>query len=643
MKTNWLNRYVIPVLIFLLAFSPVAQAHKENLYRRARPLTPFQAAMIDRAIDREHVLIREIQRRTPVVETYIQNTMPDEKLLTVPVSDKYFISRIGFRKGFFNHAYSLRPQHKNGVVGESLAAIARLTGALRLSENFDYDSRGFTEMMFLDPAEFDTRHYAFGFVRREFLGTVLCSVFDVHPKVTGAGRFLGRIWIEESGSNIVRLNGTFTRSRFEDDSRLYFHFETWRDYVPTRGRSADEVENQGGPAAEKGTQGGYWLPVAVYVEEFQRVPNVPKLGMRAQTRFWGYSDDLSSQSSGIGTIKIPEDPKGVATDVDPSESHLKWIDEAQDNLIDRLEDAGLVAPLPGVDSQGNLRSAYEIKILDQIVVNLSIPSNLAFAEPVHCRVLLTSTIEATTVGNTILLSKGLLDTTPTEEAIASVVALELAHVAMGHHVDTRYAFNDRLLFPDEDSFRIIEMNHTDREITEAEKRAMEYLRASMYADKLPSAGLYWAQLADRGKALRALNKPRLGDSLLKADGTPWMTDLARLAQKIDWDDSKQIPAYPLESWLKTDPFDDSVSMLNSTRYAPMNARDKMPFEVAPIFYRLQPPGGVTSNASPSILAPGSQVDSVNAEAPASVTTPSDQTSAKTGSSQPSPKGVEHPK
>ena len=118
------------------------------------------------------------------------------------------------------------------------------------------------------------------------------------------------------------------------------------------------------------------------------------------------------------------------------------------------------------------------------------PNNLAFTDPVHCRVLLTDTVETTTVGNTILISKGLIDTLPNEEAIASVVALELAHIVMGHHIDTRYAFNDRLLFPDEASFRRIEMYHSDHDNTDAAKRAMEYLTASMYKDKLPTAGLY---------------------------------------------------------------------------------------------------------------------------------------------------------
>jgi hypothetical protein len=149
-----------------------------------------------------------------------------------------------------------------------------------------------------------------------------------------------------------------------------------------------------------------------------------------------------------------------------------------------------------------------------------VPNNLVFTDQVHTRVLLTDTVEATTVGNTILISKGLIDTLPSEEAIASVVSMELAHIAMGHHIDTRYAFNDRLLFPDEATFQRIDMYHSDHDNAEAAKRAMEYLGNSMYKDKLPSAGLYYAQLVDREKELKALNTPRLGDSLLKTDGTP---------------------------------------------------------------------------------------------------------------------------
>ncbi len=131
------------------------------------------------------------------------------------------------------------------------------------------------------------------------------------------------------------------------------------------------------------------------------------------------------------------------------------------------------------------------------------------------------------------------------------------------------------------------MYHTDHDNAEAAKKAMEYLQNSMYKDQLPSAGLYYAQLVDRAKVLKGLNTPKLGDSLLKIDGTPWMADLQKMAPKLNWDDLTQSPALPLGSWLKTDPWDDKVHMLNAKRYAPMNARDKMPFEVTPIFYKLQ--------------------------------------------------------
>jgi hypothetical protein len=109
----------------------------------------------------------------------------------------------------------------------------------------------------------------------------------------------------------------------------------------------------------------------------------------------------------------------------------------------------------------------------------------------------------------------------------------------------------------------------------------------MYKDQLATAGLFWEQLADRGQVLKALNSPKLGDSLLKTDGTPWMTTLAKGAPKINWDDLAQSPALPLGSWLKTDPWDDRVHQLNAKLYAPLNPRDKMPLEVTPIYFRLQ--------------------------------------------------------
>jgi hypothetical protein len=553
----------IPLTFLIITMGvSCAYAKKTPKYEQPRQLTAEQAALVEKAVQREKLLITDIKLRTPLVETYIQDTRPDAKLYEVPVDDQYILSRVDFGSTFFDKTYSPRTEStKKGFLGlkGSLGAVMGLTKLLGL-EKFTYSDTGFMEMMFIDPKGFDQQHYEFSFVRREFLGNVRTWVFDAHPRVAGEGRFYGRIWIEDQGGNVVRFNGTYTGSPHEDTSKYYFHFDSWRMNV----------------------QPNIWLPVAVYVEETQRMEGSKNsTGLKAQTHFWGYSLKLPTRDSENVSVKVDDavDRSNDSTDVGPLQASRMWVTQAENNVIDRLVEAGLVAP---VDQGG-----YENKVLDQIVVNLIVPNNLAFTDQVHTRVLLTDTVEATTVGNTILLSRGLLDSLPSEEAIASVISLELAHIAMGHHIDTRYAFNDRLLFPDESSFQRINMYHSDTDNTSASKKAMEYLQASMYKDKLPNAGLYWEQLVQRSQDLKALNTPKLGDSLLKPDGTAWMSDLEHMAPKIDWDDLNQTAALPLGSWLKVDPWDDSVHMLDAKRYAPMNSRDKMPFEVTPIFYKLQ--------------------------------------------------------
>ncbi len=594
----------LPLTFLILSMAVVgAHAKKQPKFEQTRQLTAEQAALVQRAMAQEKVLIKNIQLRTPLVETYIQDTRPDVKLYSVPVDDQYMLSRVDFGKGFFDKVYEPKDEaRKKGFFKSSLGSISILSKALGL-EKFTYNPNGFMQMMFIDPSGFDQQHYVFSFVRREFLGSVRTWVFDVHPKadVKGIGRFYGRVWIEDEGGNVVRFNGTYTGPTSEDVAKYYFHFDSWRMNV----------------------QPGIWLPVAIYVEETQRTESEKSVGLKAQTHFWGYSLKLPTRDSENVSVKVDDavDKSEDSQDVGPLQASRMWITQAENNVIDRLVEAGLVAP---IDQDG-----YEEKVLGQIVVNLVVPNNLAFTDQIHCRVLLTDTVEATTVGNTILISKGLVDSLPSEEAIASVVAMELAHIAMGHHIDTRYAFNDRLLFPDTVTFQRINMNHSDLDNGAAAKRAMEYLENSMYKEKLASAGLFYAQLVDRAKVLKQLNTPTLGDSLVKSDGTPWMADLAHMAPKLNWDDLGQTAALPLGSWLKTDPWDDKVHMLNAKRYAPMNARDKMPFEVTPIFYKLQryeaasvtpTPSAAAPAASPAAEQPAAAPDNVPSSAPAQSTT-----------------------
>jgi hypothetical protein len=172
-----------------------------------------------------------------------------------------------------------------------------------------------------------------------------------------------------------------------------------------------------------------------------------------------------------------------------------------------------------------------------------------------------------------------------------VLAFQLAHIVLGHHIDTKYAFNDRLLFPDEATFERIHMQHTDGDDEAAAKKAItliEGLQGYQGMDKNMErdAGLYLTQLQARSKELVALNTPRLGDGLLKPDGSPWMATLLTKAGKLDMDKLDQIAALPLGSRLRLDAWDDKVYQLNAKVPPILNARDKMPFEVTPVYFKL---------------------------------------------------------
>src|ERR1700757_2953855 len=260
-------RKIALTLLALLLGTSWAYGKKTPLYEQSHQLTPDQAALVQKSIGQEKILIKAIQQRTPLVETYIQNTRPDVKLYQVPVSDQYTLSRVDFGKGFFDKAYQPKDDpSKKGWFKGSMGAITGLTKALGLDKHFTYNPTGFMQMMFLDPTGFDQQHYEFSYVRREFLGSVRTWVFDVHPKVAGMGRFYGRVWIEDQDGNVVRFNGTYTGPS-SYSNKHFFHFDSWRMNV----------------------QPGIWLPAAVYVEETHRVGGQDTVGLKAQTRFWGYS------------------------------------------------------------------------------------------------------------------------------------------------------------------------------------------------------------------------------------------------------------------------------------------------------------------------------------------------------------------
>jgi len=137
-------------------------------------------------------------------------------------------------------------------------------------------------------------------------------------------------------------------------------------------------------------------------------------------------------------------------------------------------------------------------------------------------------------------------------------------------------------------FQRIPMHHTDADNEEAAKEAMKLLDAKELAGGQQYFGLYLQQLQARLKGLPALNTPVIGDALIKSEKDPtfWMQAVVNKGIKLDMKDLKQEAAMPLGSLLRFDPWTDQVIQLKYGFEPILNARDKMPFEVTPVYMKL---------------------------------------------------------
>src|SRR5439155_1561936 len=278
----------------------------------AAPTTMDQ--VVDRAIAREHALMEMLKTRTPLVETYLQNLKLDNQMGPSPVQDHYFFGRMDLAETVDRRDYLSKDTSFEG----------RMLGGFTKLFKFEYKPMGFSWMIFADREDFDRSHYDFKYVHREFQGDVRCIVFDVTPKKgSGNGRFLGRIWVEDQDYNIVRLNGTYApRPR----NAYFFHMDSWRlNLVP-----------------------GYWVPAYIYSEEGDfSYGSKDKMAFKAQTRLWGYNLQKGGKDSELTQVLVDstvKDESPTAQDASPLQAQRQWQQQAEDNVIERLQNAGLLAP-----------------------------------------------------------------------------------------------------------------------------------------------------------------------------------------------------------------------------------------------------------------------------------------------------------
>jgi hypothetical protein len=242
----------------------------------------------------------------------------------------------------------------------------------------------------------------------------------------------------------------------------------------------------------------------------------------------------------------------------------------EDNVVERLQLAGLMAPDGDVD-----------RTLETVANNLLITNNLDLAG-VRCRVLLTTPLESFVIGRTIVLSRGLLDVLPDEAALAAVLAHELAHIVLGHSVGDGFVSAHSLPFSDLEIFAHLNFRFDPAEETEADKKGLELFSNSPYKPQLANAGLFLEALEARAAQLPNLFRGRFSNDF-GSGHLVQMQILANLPKHLQMHRLDQISALPLGSRIAVDPWSDRIEMLKRQPLRLESASEKMPFEVSPFF------------------------------------------------------------
>src|SRR5437667_2854148 len=527
---------------------------------------PTLSEVIDKIVSQEQVEVQSLRQYSPLVETYIQNLRADKELGTVPDGDKYFLGRAVLANGV-----ELEPlDHDAGMKRKLLAGVSGFFST-------EFVPRGFLQMIYLDMNDFDRGHYKIQYVRREFLGEVRCLVFDVDPlPKSGKGRFVGRIWVEDQNFHLVRFNGAYGGSSLTSN---YFNFDSWR---------INAGKNQ-------------WLPAFIYIEQGgvrdAKTKSIGFKAFRAQTRLWGYDLGNVREEQELNQVLVEaqtpvNEQTQAANDYSPFQAERSWDRQAEDNVTERLERQGLLAPYGEVD-----------KVLETVVNNLEVTNNLDIQPEVRCRVLMTSTLESFTIGHTIVLSRGLVDVLPDEASLAAVLAHEVGHVVLGHKIDTQFAFFNSVRFNERETFRHFEFARTPEEEEAAKQKGNELLTNSPYKEQSGTAQLFLQALKNRAKEIPNLISPHLGDRVSTS-----LTIVAAVssaqpsAAEATPAAANGIAALPIGGRIKVDPWNDQLRMLKSKPAGILAESEKRPFELTPFVLYLTRQGEHPSAETPGAVA-----------------------------------------
>ena len=505
----------------------VSSGERSNRGKTSAAQSSAVDKVVDQIIAREQNEVTAFGLYRPIVETYIQQLKPDKEMGFLPDRDAYYIGQADLSRGV--------------VVRSMLPRGGGALGFLTSWGDGQWNPGGFLQMIYVDRDHFDTEHYEFHYAGRDFLGEVRCFMFDITPtRKSGKGRFEGRIWVEDHDYTIVRFSGTYTRQR------SMAHFDSWRLNV----------------------QPDLWLPAYVFSEELNpKVTNLPRF--KAQTHFWAYSPTAATHEDEFTDLVVEpdkqvQDDSAGQHDRSPLQEEREFEREGEDNAIDTLVRAGLIAPEGDVD-----------KVLDTVLNNLEVTNHLDIDPEPRCRVMLTSNIELFSIGHTIVLSRGLLDVLPDEPTLAVMLAQELSDAIASKGYISQYGFSDVLQTPSTQALKRFSFKDSPEDWEATSAKALEIIGNSPYRSKLGTAALFLQQLNEESKLLPHLIGPHLGNQVYP------IAALMNAGPRLERDKTDQIAALPMGSRVKLDPWNDTIEMMKAPSVALLSAREKMPFEVTP--------------------------------------------------------------
>src|SRR4029077_6296155 len=123
--------------------APAANAHPARPQAAPQPTTMDQ--VVDRFVMREKGLIKMLQTRTPVIETYLQNLTLDPALGPIPQNDKYFLGRMDLSTTIDRKDY----------IKDDQSMEKHLLGGFSKLFKVQSQPLGFSWMIFADRDDFD--------------------------------------------------------------------------------------------------------------------------------------------------------------------------------------------------------------------------------------------------------------------------------------------------------------------------------------------------------------------------------------------------------------------------------------------------------------------------------------------------------